>query len=457
VAAFLQVRRCLHRQIDTMTAPRRRRTGQGTEARSFRADVSRSRYCRWVHTQRSRVTVIGLNYAPESTGVAPYTSSLARGLAGRKFEVRVLTTPPHYPAWRIRDGYGAWSREESLDGVAIRRLRHFVPARPSGLPRLASELSFGLRAVFSRWSRPDTIAAVSPALFASVLVMARARLMHRRVPTIVWVQDLYALGLAETGQGSGVVRRISHAVEGWLLRTADRVVVIHDRFASRIHDDFRVPRHRIEVVRNWTHLPPRPPIDVANTRRRFGWDDSETVVLHAGNMGRKQGLRSVIEAARTAQQDGAPLRFVLLGDGSERQDLERAGAGIQSLQFLRPLNDEAFAQALVAADVLLVNELPGVAEMAVPSKLTSYFAAGRPVLAATDVNGITADEVRAANAGVVIPAGDSAALVAAALDIRRKPEEAERFGQSGRAYRDSALDENHAIDQFVNLLKRVSA
>ena len=198
-----------------------------------------TRYCRPVPNPTPRIEFIGLNYLPEPTGIAPYTSAMARGLVRRRNSVRVLTAHPHYPDWKIWNGYGQWTRDESTDGVAVRRMRHYVPSRPKGVARLLSEVSFGLRAVFSRWGRPDVIVAVSPGLFASALVALRRCLSLRRVPLVVWVQDLYTIGLAETAQGGGIAVRVSRTVEGWMLRTADHVVVIHDRFASRVSEDFR--------------------------------------------------------------------------------------------------------------------------------------------------------------------------------------------------------------------------
>src|SRR6478735_10683440 len=92
-----------------------------------------------------RVLALGLNYPPEPTGISPYTGSMARGLARRGFITRVLTAHPHYPDWKVKPGYGQWSRNEHLDGVAVTRLRHYIPAVPKGLRRLASEISFGAR------------------------------------------------------------------------------------------------------------------------------------------------------------------------------------------------------------------------------------------------------------------------------------------------------------------------
>lgn len=402
-----------------------------------------------------RVLVLGLNYPPEPTGISPYTGSMARGLARRGFITRVLTAHPHYPEWKVKPGYGQWSRSEHLDGVDVERLRHYVPAKPKGLRRLFSEASFGGRLIGRRWRDADAIVAVSPALISTAIAALKAKTTHRGVPFVVWVQDLYTLGLAETGQGGGFVERVMKTIEGRLLRSADRVVVIHDRFAARAEQDFGVERDRIEVIRNWTHLSAVADVDVAATRRQFGWGDGEAVVLHAGNMGVKQGLENVVEAARLAASRGERVRFVLLGAGSQLARLKECGAGIPSLQFLSPLNDQDFTAALQSADCLLVNELPGVSEMAVPSKLTSYFAAGRPVVAATDITGITADEIRAANAGVVVPAGDPPALLEAVTSLTEDPEASQRLGANGRTYRLTVLDEEAAITQFTEMLTKL--
>lgn len=399
----------------------------------------------------SAVTVLGMNYPPEPTGISPYTGAMARGLEARGYRVSVITTHPHYPEWRVKAGYGQWSRSEHLDGVSVRRLRHYVPSSPSGIRRLLSEISFGLRLVGARWRHPRAVVAISPALFSTALAAVKARVLYRGTPFVVWVQDLYWLGMSETGQGHGHAGRVMWKVEGWLLRHAERVVVIHDRFKDRVVNDFGVDPHRVVVLRNWTHLRPRDSVDREATRARMGWGE-ETVVLHAGNMGVKQGLDNVLDAAQLASDRGDEVRFVLMGSGGEHARLRAEGEHIPSLQFVDPLPDEEFAAALEAADVLLVNEKVGVAEMAVPSKLTSYFSTGQPVVAATDVRGITADEIRLADAGIVVRAGDPEKLLDAVLEIARDPALAARLGSNGKRYRETVLDETFAIDQFANLL-----
>lgn len=402
------------------------------------------------------VLIIGLNYAPEPTGIAPYTSRLARGLQERGHTVRVLTSHPHYPEWQIRPGYGQWTRRERVDTVAVTRLKHYVPAQPSGLKRLLSELSFGARVFCARWENPDVVVLVSPALFASALAQLRVRLSLNKPVVNVWLQDIYSLGITETGMGGGVVARIITGVEKALLNAANGVTVIHARFGHYLTDHLAVNPGRIQIVRNWTHLDPTPPPNIDAVRAGHGWAPGETIVLHAGNMGVKQGLANVVEAARLADAGDLPLRFVLLGNGSQRDELKQLGAGIRCLQFIDSLGNEGFQAALAAADVLLVNEKVGVSEMAVPSKLTSYFNAARPVLAATDETGVTASEIVASTGGVVVPAGQPQALVDAALALAADPTRAARLGANGLAYRHDVLGEKTAVDRYDHWLRKLA-
>ncbi|RJT90441.1 glycosyltransferase WbuB [Cryobacterium melibiosiphilum] len=395
------------------------------------------------------VLIMGINFSPEITGIAPYTSALARGLRVRAFDVRVLTSHPHYPEWRVRPGYGKWSTSEIVGNVPVDRKLHYVPKSPKGVKRLLSEVSFGLRLLIAPWDNPDVVVLISPALFSCALVSLRARFGSNRPAMNIWVQDLYSLGLSETGSGGTCVTKFVTWVEKQTLNSADGVVVIHDRFASYVTNVLGVDAERVRVVRNWTHLEATSPLDPSQTRGQHGWSEAETVVLHAGNMGVKQGLDNVLSAARLADEQGACVRFVLLGNGSEKAGLIARGADIKRLQFIDSLDDVGFQSALGAADILLVNELPGVSEMAVPSKLTSYFNAHRPVLAATDPKGVTALEIAAAAGGVVVQAGDPQALLDAVVELSLDRARAAALGANGFRYRKEVLGEDAALDRYA--------
>lgn len=393
-----------------------------------------------------RVLILGLNYAPELTGVGPYTTGLAEGLQQHGHKVRVLTSFPHYPHWSVPAGAPRTAVEE-VRGVRVDRLRHYVPRHPTAGRRAASELAFGARLLTSRWGHPDVILCVSPALLATALAFVRAKVFHPGPALGLVVQDLYSSGVAETGTGGSTGRSAIRRIESAVGAAADGVVVIHDQFSASLQD-LRVPPQRVKVIKNWSRLAAPLWFDHGEFRTSMGWQPGELVVLHAGAEGVKQGLENVVEAASLADRTRAEVRFVLLGDGSQRRSLEEMARGVRSIQFVDPLDEPAFAKALVASDVLLVNERPGVATMCVPSKLTSYFTAGKPVLAAVQSDSTTAMELARAHTGVVVDPRDPQGLLSAALELGAHPHRSAVLAAEGSRYAHEVLSAEAAIDTY---------
>jgi colanic acid biosynthesis glycosyl transferase WcaI len=250
------------------------------------------------------------------------------------------------------------------------------------------------------------------------------------VPHVVVVQDLMGAGAAQSGIAGGRrVAGLAGGVESRVLRSATLVGVVHETFRERVAA-MGVPEQRIRVVPNWSHVA-APTADREATRARLGWRADETVLLHSGNMGLKQGLDVLVDTARLATRS---VRVVLLGDGNQRAALEQAGQGLDRLEFLEPVSDADFPNVLAAADVLAVTQRASVLDMSIPSKLTSYFAAGRPVLASVAEGGGTAEEVRRSGAGVLVAPEDPGALLAALLELAADPARAESLGASGPGY-----------------------
>ncbi|MFF3628705.1 glycosyltransferase [Streptomyces sp. NPDC002164] len=397
--------------------------------------------------------VVSTNYAPEVTGIGPYAAQLAEHWAASGAETHVLTGMPHYPSWRTEEDYrGVWRVTERRAGVVVHRRRHYVPPRQTALRRgtfEASVLAHGLLPP-SVPRPPDAVVSQMPSLAGGVLGARLAR--RHRVPYLPVVQDLMGAAAEQSGiRGGGRAAAVASAAERHALRRAALVGVIHESFAPRVAG-YGVDTGRIRVVPNWSHVP-APTAERRATRARLGWDEGTPVVLHSGNMGLKQGLEVLVDAARVAPD----VRVVLMGDGSRREALRRRAAGLRNIDFLPPADAREFTDVLAAADVLAVTQRASVLDMSVPSKLTSYFVSGRPVVASVADGGGTAQEIQRSGAGVLVAPEDPGALLSAVRKLVEAPAEAAALGANGPRYVARHLGREAALARFDALLAEALA
>jgi len=396
------------------------------------------------------IAVVGINFEPETTGIAPYTTALARGLASAGAQVQVITGIPHYPQWKVLDstyrGRRKW--EERSGPIRVIRRAHIVPARPNLAGRALMEATFLYGATVSAaFLRAEALIAVTPSLSG----LAAVRLAARGRPLGAIVQDLTGNGAAESGTTGSRAGSLIAAAEYRLLRRVDRIGVIAPRFRS-VLTDHGVQASRIVDLPNFSHIEPAA-CTADDARKRLGWPRGRFTLVHTGNMGRKQGLESVIDAARIAEREQIDLTFVLVGDGNQRDALRTYARGVSSVRFVEPLSQDDYPYALAAADVLLVNERAGVREMSLPSKLTSYAIAGRPILAAVDSSGTTHELLSARDSALLIPPGRADDLLDAAKRLLSSPTERERLSERARQlYR-----ENYSRDAAIRRYQRFGA
>ena len=212
---------------------------------------------------------------------------------------------------------------------------------------------------------------------------------------------------------------------------------------------------RIYRLRNWSQ-DAAPSETVSQARARLGWGADEFICLHAGNMGHKQRLENVLDAAAAIRDPRT--RIVLAGEGNERQKLEgiARARNLTNVSFVPPQPTGLYESMLCAADVLIVNQRASVGDMSLASKLTSYFMTSRPIVASVAATSETGREVDAAGAGILASAEDPAALAAAITWMREHPGEAAGLGAAGRAYAEENLTPGSVLAGYEAFVDRIA-
>lgn len=388
--------------------------------------------------QPRSVVIIAMYYAPETTGSAPYITDTANCYASAGHQVHVFTTWPHYPAWRADRSQGVRDME-SPPGVTVHRIRTYVPKNPTLFRRTLYEALFSLVALTKvlRTRHIDIVCGCSPNLFSAAVAAIAGKL--RRRPVLQFVQDIVSSALVQTSQSdSGLALRLLSSLEGWSLKSAVLIVAPTDAFREPLAL-LGVDKDRIRTIRNWSRVAVKEEVSAVHV---------DGLVLHTGNIGQKQSLDLLSPALSIVTALDPRLEFHFVGNGNRRRELVESVSDIPRVSVKEPVSSEDYPELLRRATVLLVHERPGVLDMSLPSKLTSYFASGRPVVAIVDLDSLTAREIRASGAGIVVGHNDPATLASVLTGLLDDPAQGAALGAAGHAYRKRFLTQEAAFDRL---------
>ena len=329
-----------------------------------------------------RILIYGINYTPELTGIGKYTGGMAAWLARRGHDVSVITAMPYYPEWRVQTAYAkkGWHREE-LNGVQVYRCPLYVPGEATSFKRILHEFSFVASSLpvwlgFLFKKKSDVVISVSPPFHLGLLALGYARL--RGIPLLTHVQDLQVDAAKELGMlGNERLLELMFRAERLILRGSTAVSTISQGMKRKVEEKSISPE-KVIMIPNWVDTVRIQPLPRSRSLLgELGIDAEKKVVLYAGNLGEKQGLEMVVEAA--GQLAHRPdLLFVFVGSGGGRERLEAMvrAAQLTNVRFFPLQPYEKLSSLLAIADLHLVLQKKAASDLVMPSKLTGIMAAG---------------------------------------------------------------------------------
>ncbi len=383
-----------------------------------------------------RILIYGINFYPELTGIGKYTAEFASFLVSQGVEVRVITAPPYYPEWRVHAGYSSWCyQKQNWKGIQVIRCPLWVPIKRGGLRRILHLLSFAISsfpaALSQLFWKPNLVFAVAPALTSAPFAWLLGRLVGAR--TWLHLQDLEvdaALGLGIVKKG--LLARLIFALERWILQRFDHISTISNAMAQRVQAK-DIPPDKISLFPNWVDCDQIYPLPSSHIRKELGISEQACVVLYAGNMGEKQGLEVLLQAAYHLAEH-AEIQFVFCGDGAQREVLQAQAQAqaVSNVKFLPLQPLEQLNELLNLADIHVLPQRKGAAGVVMPSKLGGMLASGKAVI-------VTAEEDTELGAlvkqvGVLVPPEDPHALAEAIGRLSNDPATRELLGEKGRQF-----------------------
>jgi len=409
------------------------------------------------------IAFLGINYWPDETGIAPFTTGRCEYLASRGHRVTIFTGFPYYPEWRIPERYRrqVLNREEK-NGVEILRSWLYVPSQVNAPRRILHEASFVASSVIRAVARgvkhrPDLLVVTTPPLALCLSAIVLSRLW--KIPFIQHVPDLQPDAARDLGMlRPGRLMNLLYRIERLGYRKAALVSTLTEAMREKILSKGIGPE-KVTLFSDWarSELFQVPVAGGSELRRSLGLGD-ELLAVHAGNMGIKQGLEVILGAAEKSRHDRS-IKYLLVGDGSVREQLKRRAksAGLENLIFVPLLPDGRFIDLLAASDISLVTQQKSVADIVFPSKVITLMSSARAIIASVSPGSEVARVLNEADGGVVVAPEDPDALLSAILALRDDPERRTRLGANARTFAQRFWEKQRTLSMLESHLLRVAA
>ena len=398
-----------------------------------------------------RICFLNRSYWPDTGATGQLLTELAEDLVAQHgCDVRIITGYP------LRASAPA-PAQETRNGVRIIRARGTVRDPRRFVGRAINYVTYFVSACVAALRVTDcdvVVAMTDPPIIGLAALLAAWRSGARFVYLCEDVFPEVAV-LVEDFQ-SPLVNRALETVNRVLLRRADRVIALGDTMKRRLVEGKGADPSKVAVIHNWADCDALRPGTRPNVFSRAHGLDGRFVVMHAGNIGLSQNLDIVLDAA-DALRDDDEVRFVFVGDGARRADMESQARarGLVNVRFLPFQPRDTMADAYAAADVFLVSLKPGLAGFIVPSKVYSILAAGRPYIAAVEDDSEAVQITRQYACGLVVPPGDGKALASRILDLRRDRALAAQLGDRAR-HTALLFDRRRQVAAYADLFRSVA-
>jgi len=396
--------------------------------------------------EKRRVLLLTSNFSPEPTGIGPYASDLAEIIQKENFDVTVLTTFPHYPWWKIQGGLEANEIVSNSDiEIRIQRVKNFVKNDSGIFTRFRYELSLlksMLLGVIRLPKNYSAVVAIIPSVAAGYVGIFASRL--QRVPLGIVVHDLSGVGSIESGRvKSRAFSRLLEIIEAQVLKSADKIVVISGPMRNYVTGTLHTSS--IDTILNYPLHTIRPKNKI-ESRRSLGWNEDKFILIHSGNIGMKQDLANVVEAARLLEHYEG-IQIYIIGNGNKQSEVELAVKRLQNIKHIPTLEFDEYVEALSAADAFILNERKTVSTMCLPSKLNSYLQLSKPIVAA--VSRFSASGVYSRDFALMAAPGDPKDLADKILELNESNEMRSFYSRKARNFANRFLDSNNSRCQYA--------
>ena len=385
--------------------------------------------------------IINEYYAPFFAATGQLLQELAEYLAESGMKVRVVCG---------KNGRRDLPSRENLNGVEIVRLPNLRDGANFQV-KLMSYASFlfflGFFLAFKTRKNQRVMVLSTPPLIAILPVFLKP---FKNFFIVHNIQDVYPdlLRLLGRNEHNSLLFRISRAMNQYILKRVDRIVLIGQSLLDQLNNHYRIDMHKVRIVENWglkelTALEEEIPAQPCPLR-----------VLYTGNMGRAHRFETILETAERLQPEGG-IEFVISGGGYNYTRFKEAVAakGLGNIRFQPYVPLEELPNLIRKADLCLLVGSRDSAGLILPSKFYGYAACGKPMIYITSGRDDLVAHIEKGRMGFVVPEGDAEKLAEILAGLVKDRKRLAGLSKKVRDYHQAHLSRKLRLESYLNLFK----
>lgn len=402
-------------------------------------------------------------FPPEMGAPSARVHELSRYWTELGHSVTVLTTFPNYPSGVVYEKYRSkiWKMvyREKIDGINVIRAWSYPTHLRSSVKRGLNYASFcfssALTATFLKGF--DVVISTSPPPFLGLTGLYFSRLTG--TPLVFEVRDLWpevipAMGVA--GENSLTYRLFDKLVSALYEKSAI-IVAVTESFRMHIAETRGIPIEKIKVIENAVDTDLFRPQEASPQLSKELHLDDKFVVSYVGTIGLTHGVGVVVEAAKALKNVIPGLVFLLVGDGYEKDGLERKtrNEGLTNILFLGRQPREKIPLLINLSDISLVlsggNPILGKTIFA---KVFEPMACGKPIIvgAEGETKQLVVDKGKA---GISIAPESGGELIEAIKTLYNSAELRKELGDNGRQFVTSEYSRKKKAKDYIQILESI--
>ncbi|MDZ7316692.1 MAG: glycosyltransferase [candidate division KSB1 bacterium] len=280
------------------------------------------------------------------------------------------------------------------------------------------------------------------------------------VMTTLFYADVLGALAGHSGGAKGVFSWETISSPKWLvphrfwayryaIRHADKVISVSQATAEWLVRKRKVPAHKVMIIPYGVNLDKFNPKPKNLTREQIGLSPTDLVIIQVARLTEQKGHKFLVEAAARVAAEIPQAKFVLVGDGPLRREIEEqiSRFGLKDRFRLLGFRHDVH-QILPLCDIFT---LPSLYE-GLPNVVLEAMACGLPVVA-TPADG-TKEAVVDGETGFLVPIADVDALSERLIQLGRQAELRKRLGEAGRRRVERHFSLTGQVKQFEDLYIR---